>query len=123
MIKSLLAVALGGVLGTLLRYGAGLLLVVRYPKYFFLATLLVNLLGCFAIGYLHGFFLGRPTLAPEWRVGLMTGLLGGFTTFSSFSLDTLRLLEEGQWLMGLGYLLCTVMGGLLAAWMGLMLGR
>lgn len=123
MIRTLLAIAFGGMLGTLLRYGAGLWLIARYPRHFFLATLLVNLLGCLAIGYLHGLFLARPELPPELRGGLIVGLLGGFTTFSSFSLDSLRLLENGQFLTALGYLGLSVGGGLCAAWAGLLLAR
>lgn len=123
MTRTLLAVALGGLLGTLLRYGTGLWLTGRYPRHFFLATLLVNLLGCLLIGYLHALFMARPDWPVEWRSGLMVGVLGGFTTFSSFSLDTLRLLEGGQVLLALGYLGLSVGGGLLAAWAGLTLGR
>ena len=68
----------------------------HWPHHFFLATLAVNLVGCLLIGYLYGLFLLRPEVPVEIRSGLMVGFLGGLTTFSSFSLDTLRLLESGQ---------------------------
>lgn len=117
------AVALGGILGCSARYALGLWLVERYPKYFFLSTLLVNLLGCLAIGYLYALFLARPEWPVVVRTGLMVGLLGGFTTFSSFSLDTLRLVEQGQLLIALGYLTLTVGGGLLTTALGIQLAR
>lgn len=113
----------GGVLGTLMRYGTALWVASYWPRQAYLATLLVNLAGCLAIGYLHGFFLARPELPPEWRAGLIIGMLGALTTFSSFSLDTLRLLDNGQVLTGLAYLLLSVLGGLLAVWCGLSLAR
>ncbi len=125
MSRLLLAALAGGLAGTLMRYLTGLWLVARYPRHFFLATLVVNLAGCLIIGYLHGFFVLRPELpgAGLWRAGLMLGFLGALTTFSSFSLDTLRLLENGQVLLAMGYLLLTVTGGLLACWAGLLLAR
>lgn len=123
MIKLLLSVSLGGVLGTLLRFGTGLWVTAHWPRHAYLATLLVNLLGCLAIGYLYGYFLQRPELPVELRTALMVGLLGGLTTFSSFSLDTLKLVESGQVGLALGYLALSVFGGLLVAWLGLCLAR
>ena len=123
MIQTMVAIGLGGLLGTLLRYGIGLWLVGLYPRYFFLATLTVNWLGCLAIGFLHSWFSGHADWPLVVRSTLMVGVLGGFTTFSSFSLDTLRLLETGQLGLALGYLGLSVGGGVLAAWLGLIFGR
>lgn len=123
MFKTVLAVVCGGVLGTLLRYAASLWAGAHFPQRAYLATLALNILGCLVIGYLHGLFLLRPELPDALRLGLMLGLLGALTTFSSFSLDTLRLLEAGQFLIALTYLLVSVCGGLLAAWGGLLLSR
>ena len=86
-------------------------------------TLLVNLVGCLLIGYLYGQFLLRPEVPLALRAGLIVGFLGGLTTFSSFSLDTLRLLESGQILLAFGYLAFSVLGGLLATWGGLTLTK
>lgn len=88
-----------------------------------MGTLAVNLFGCLLIGLLSGLFLTRTELPLELRVGLITGVLGGFTTFSSFSLEILKLMESGRLFEVAGYLLCSVLGGLLAAWCGLLLAR
>ncbi|MEL7559700.1 fluoride efflux transporter CrcB [Stutzerimonas chloritidismutans] len=123
MIRMALAVVAGGVVGTLIRFGVSTWVSVQWPKHFYLATLAVNVLGCLLIGYLYASFLQRPDLSPELRGGLIIGFLGALTTFSSFSLDGLRLLESGQAATALSYIGVSVFGGLLAAWAGLALAR
>lgn len=118
----MLAVGLGGALGALLRFQMVLALK-RADTLFPWGTLLVNVLGSFLIGALWAWFLSRPD-TPEWlRVGLMTGLLGGYTTLSAVSLETTLLLEAGAY----GPALANVAGnfglGLLACFGGLMLMR
>jgi CrcB protein len=92
LIDMLFAIALGGATGTLLRYAVGMLLApatLRFP----LATLLINVSGSFLIGWLAEYpGLVNPTL----RVALIVGLCGGFTTFSAFSLETMRLIQRGE---------------------------
>lgn len=123
MIGVVVAVALGGMLGTLVRYASGSWVTSHFPQHFYGATLAVNLVGCLLIGYLYGLFLMRPEVPEALRAGLMVGFLGGLTTFSSFSLDTLRLLENGQAPMAIGYAAASVLGGLLATWAGLTLTK
>lgn len=123
MIRMALAVVAGGVVGTLMRFGVATWVSAQWPRHFYLATLAVNLLGCLLIGYLYAFFLARPDISPELRGGLIIGFLGALTTFSSFSLDGLRLLESGQLATAFGYIGVSVLGGLLAAWAGLTLAR
>lgn len=123
MIRMVLAVTAGGVVGTLIRFAFATWATANWPKHFYLATLAVNLLGCLLIGYLYAFFLARPDIGPELRNGLIIGLLGALTTFSSFSLDGLRLLESGQLITAFGYIAISLLGGLAAAWAGLALGR
>jgi CrcB protein len=123
MIGLLACVAAGGALGTLARFGVSQWVNGHWPQQSHLATLLVNLLGCLLIGYLYGLFLSRPDIPLEVRAGLTVGVLGGLTTFSTFSLDTLRLLEGGQLTTAFGYLACSVLGGLLATWAGLSFAR
>ena len=123
MIWSILAIALGGAVGALSRYGMTCGVGLLWPTAFPLATFLINLLGCLAIGILYGLWLNRPELSPLVQQGLMTGFLGAFTTFSAFSLDAWRLLENGQSLLALGYVLLSVCLCLTATWAGLMLTR
>lgn len=123
MIRMLLAVICGGVVGTLLRFAVATWVSTQWPRHFYLATLAVNLLGCLLIGYLYATFLTRPEISPELRAALIIGFLGALTTFSSFSLDALRLLESGQLVTAFGYVGASVLGGLLATWAGLMLAR
>ena len=123
MFKTILAVSAAGIAGTLLRFATGTWVNANWPKHFYAATLAVNLVGCLIIGLLYGWFLLRPEVPIEVRAGLMVGFLGGLTTFSSFSLDTVRLLESGQVPLALGYAALSVFGGLLATWAGLSLTK
>ncbi len=75
------------------------------------------------IGLLSALFLARTDLPLALRTGLITGVLGGLTTFSSFSLEVLRLFENGQPGVAIAYLLSSLLGGLLAAWLGMLLVR
>lgn len=123
MIRVALAVAVGGATGCVLRFLAASWVVAHWPRHYYLATLTVNMLGCLLIGLLSGLFLLRTDLPLELRTGLTVGLLGGLTTFSSFSLELLNMLEHGRIAEATGYLLCSVVGGVLVAWLGLTLAR
>lgn len=123
MLNVVIAVAIGGMAGTLLRFATGNWVSVHWPQHFYGATLAVNLIGCLLIGFLYGLFLLRPEVPLELRAGLIVGFLGGLTTFSSFSMDTLRLLESGQLPLAIGYAGLSVVGGLLATWAGLTLTK
>jgi len=112
---TLLYVALGGALGAVLRFGVAL--AVAFP----FGTLAVNLLGSFLIGVVWVLFAARG-----WQAGLpfvLTGVLGGFTTFSAFSLDTLRLVEAGRFGAAGGYVAASVAGSLAACGAGLWLAK
>jgi fluoride exporter len=113
MSQTLSLIALGGALGSVLRYL--MVTAIGAP----VGTLLVNVLGSFAIGVLIILIDART----GWQLFLMTGLLGGFTTFSAFSLDTLKLVEQGQTLQALGYVLGSVVLSLLAVALGVTLAR
>ncbi len=123
MSATLLVIALGGALGAIARFGVSHGVALFWPNLFPLGTLLVNLLGSLSIGILFGLWLKRPELPALLQQGLLIGFLGAFTTFSSFSLDTLRLMENGESLIALGYVLLSVCLCLLATWAGLMLTR
>ncbi|MDQ2878901.1 MAG: fluoride efflux transporter CrcB [Pseudomonadota bacterium] len=120
---SLFLVMAGGALGAGARHltGRGTLLLLG-PGYPF-GTLAVNLLGGFAMGVLVG-SLARMTVPGEtWRLLLGVGVLGGFTTFSSFSLDTVNMIQRGDWGVAFGYILVSVIGSIAALIAGLAIAR
>ncbi|PWF55119.1 fluoride efflux transporter CrcB [Massilia glaciei] len=99
---SWLAVGLGAALGAWLRWGLSLWLNHLHP-HLPLGTVAANLGGGFGVGLLMGVFAAHPGLGPEWRLFAITGLLGGLTTFSSFSGEAMLLLERGQYGWALGH--------------------
>ncbi len=121
--SSVLVIALAGAVGTMLRYGAAIglagLLGAQYP----FGTLAVNLLGSALLGVVAEAFAGQTVAGTDARLVLGVGLLGGFTTYSSFNLELLRMLETGAWAKAAGYLVLTVVGCLLAAAAGIALAR
>ena len=112
-----IAVGLGAAIGSWLRWGLGLWLNQTLPE-LPLGTLSANLVGGYLIGLSVAFFMQHPGLSPEWRLLIITGFLGGLTTFSTFSAETVTLLARGQyaWSMVIiaahlgGSLLMTVLG-------------
>jgi len=108
-----LMVALGGAVGSVLRHGVNVW--IGAP----VATLAVNIAGCFIMGLLAGYGAFVAQLPEHWRVFLMVGVLGGLTTFSAFSLDFLTLMERGQLALAAGYVLGSVFLSLLAVFAGL----
>lgn len=121
--QSTLAIALAGVAGVLARYGIDTFVGGRVGTEFPWGTVLINVAGCFLAGLVWTVLSDRPA-APEWlRPALSVGFLGGFTTFSSFALQSLLLLEAGSYgLAGLN-IVGSVTAGLTAAWAGAWLGR
>lgn len=118
-----LLVALGGGAGAVARYVTALLAARLWGESFPWGTLLVNLAGCFVIGIVYALGVEAGAIGPRARLFLMTGLLGGLTTFSAFSLETSTLLMAGSALHPVINLLANVGGGLLLFVGGLMLGR
>lgn len=117
-------VFLGGGLGALARWGLTLL-VARTPladSHWPIATMSANLIGGLLIGLIAG-VLTRATPDDPLRLFLITGILGGFTTFSAFSLEVWRLMEAGNWGVALGYVLVSVVIAVLAVGLGLALAR
>ena len=114
-----LLVGCGGFLGSIARYllGGAVHRVVQSPVFPF-GTLLVNVSGCLAIGFLGGLAEERGLLSPEARVFLLIGVLGGFTTFSSFGYETFQLLRDGEMLPALLNVLLQVGLGLVGVWAG-----
>lgn len=112
-----------GGLGAVLRFGLAGLVQARAGDAFPWGTWAVNVLGCFGIGLLATAFEERSVLSAELRLALLVGLLGGFTTFSTFGLETWRLLEDAEWGRAAANVLGSVVTGLLAVVMGVRLAR
>lgn len=91
-----IAIAIGGALGCLARYGMTNLVVAIYGHEFPYATLSINLLGAFLMGFLFIETLERLTISPVLRTGILTGGLGGFTTFSTYQLESLTMVGQGE---------------------------
>lgn len=120
----LFAVALGGAIGSLLRYLASSGVYLWLGRGFPYGTLTVNLIGSFLIGLMtEALILQRLAIALEYRTAILAGVMGGFTTFSSFSLETFYLLEQGQIGKAGLNIAASVIGCLLAVWAGLALGK
>jgi CrcB protein len=120
--RTALAIAVAGALGALARWGLNGWFTERFPT-FPLGTLVINVTGSFLIGVLFVVFVERTAASATVRLALMTGFLGAYTTFSTFSLETFRLLEEGDMRAALVNVLLSVALGLLAVWLGVVAGR
>lgn len=107
-----LAVGLGAALGAWLRWGLALVMH-GWHNQLPLGTVAVNLGGGYLIGIALAFFQNHPTLPPEWRLFAITGFLGGLTTFSTFSAESMTLLQNGDYLWVLTHALLHVLGALL----------
>ncbi|MCT2530982.1 fluoride efflux transporter CrcB [SAR92 clade bacterium H921] len=118
-----IAIAIGGALGAMARYGVSTLVFDASAQRFPYATLSVNVLGSFAMGFLFVIIAEKAMLPPVMRSMLMVGFLGAFTTFSTFSLDALGLWQNGHLLMALVYALGTVVLCLAAVCLGVWLTR
>ncbi len=123
MIKHVLLVGLGGGLGSMARYLCQRWLSVLYPQHFPLGTFAVNITGCFLIGILWGLSFKNFTANEHWKLFLMTGICGGFTTFSAFTLEGIGLMRENKMLIFFFYIAGSVVLGLLATFIGMKITR
>lgn len=118
-----LAIAIGGTLGCWARYAMTNLVQAIYGRDFPYATLSINVLGSFLMGFLFIETLERLTISPQLRIGILTGFLGGFTTFSTFAMETLLLAERGEAAKGLLYAGLSLVFGFLGAFGGAYIAR
>lgn len=113
-----LAVGLGAAVGASLRWVMGLWLNPVLPE-LPLGTLAVNLIGGYLIGLAVAFFMQHPGLSPEWRLFIITGFLGGLTTFSTFSVETTTLLMRGQYIWSMAIVTTHLVGSLFMTVLGM----
>jgi fluoride exporter len=116
-------ILIGGGTGALARYAAGSAIMARFGGRFPLGTLVINVTGSFAIGFLMTVLTERFQLDPAWRLLLVVGFLGGYTTFSSFEWETFTALRDGELWSGLLNVVSSVVLGYAAVWLGSLLAR
>ncbi len=121
--KALIFIAMGGAFGAVLRYGASLSVYSLLGRGFPYGTLFVNVSGSLLVGLFSVIMLERFDPGPEWRAAVLVGVLGSFTTFSTFSIETLNLLEQGEMLRAMANIVLSVLLCLAAVWFGVLIGR
>lgn len=123
LFKTLLLIGAGGFFGSIARYLGSLYGNRLYPEINFpIGTFLVNIIGCFLIGFIYGLSEKNGWLTSEIRLFLATGFCGGFTTFSTFSFESLDLLQSGAYFYFFLYILLSIIVGICLAWAGYTLG-
>ncbi|MCB1867914.1 MAG: fluoride efflux transporter CrcB [Gammaproteobacteria bacterium] len=119
----IISIAAGGAVGALLRFWVSNGVYALLGRGFPYGTLAVNVIGSLAMGLLYVFFLERMTVSAELRGAVLIGLLGSFTTFSTFSIETLNLIEQADFMKAGLNMLLSLFACLMAAWFGLVVGR
>ena len=123
MMAKLAAIAIGGAAGSVLRYGVSQGIHALVGRGFPWGTLVVNSLGSLLVGFIFVYLVERSAVSDVLRAALFIGLLGGFTTFSTFSLETLVLIEEASYLKAVINIFISVVLCLAGAWLGMTLAR
>lgn len=114
--KTILYIALGGALGSVLRYLTSVVIKsITFPY----ATFITNVLGCLLIGLFFGYFEKQNVLSQDLKFFLITGFCGGYTTFSAFSLENIKLMQNGEMVTAILYIMLSVIVGFLATWFGM----
>jgi len=118
-----LLVGIGGCLGSILRFWLGSYIGGKMGARFPYGTLVVNITGSFLVGLVFAFLTVKTQWSPNWRYLIPIGFIGGYTTFSSFEYETLRMIQDGQIGLGLLYVATSVVIGFVAVWGGMIAGR
>lgn len=119
----LVSIGIGGFLGAISRYLLTKKVESSFTGSFPYGTLVVNLLGCFLLGFIFTLTLERQVINPTLRIGITTGFLGALTTFSTFSLETMNLLQEESLFLGLTNLLISILPGLIMVLLGIKIAK
>jgi CrcB protein len=121
MMRTLLLIGLGGGIGSILRYLTSVVIQKYYATVFPLATLVVNILGCLLIGIIMGLLEKNQVNDSAMKWLLVTGFCGGFTTFSAFGYENIRLLQNGNVFLPFVYISASIILGLGSVWIGFIL--
>lgn len=121
MIKTLFLIGLGGGIGSVLRYLTSVVIEKYYATVFPLATLIINIFGCLLIGIIMGVLEKNQVTDSAMKWLLVTGFCGGFTTFSAFGYENIRLLQNGNIFLPFVYISCSIILGLGSVWLGFIL--
>ncbi len=119
---AVLLVALGGALGSVTRYLVGGWIAQRWGTFFPYGTLVINMTASFIIGFFLAFAQERARLGPYWRLFIAVGFVGGYSTFSTYEYESVRLLQDGEMLFAMIYLIGSMAGGAIAAITGITVG-
>jgi len=123
MVKTLLYIALGGALGSVLRYLTSVLVSKYWSHQFPLATFIANFLGCFLLGLFVGYLTKNQLNESQLKWFLVTGFCGGYTTFSTFSMENITLFQNNNTLLAMGYIALSILIGLFAVGLGLFIAK
>lgn len=123
MLKTILYIAIGGAIGSVLRYLTSVLVSKFWSNSFPLATFIVNVAGCFLIGFFIGYLEKNQFTNDALKWFLITGFCGGFTTFSAFGVENQFLFQNNHSFLAIAYIGLSIFVGLLAVWLGLTLSK
>jgi CrcB protein len=118
-----IAVAVGGAVGAVARFWLGSLVAQMFPSRFPYGTLIINVSGSFIIGFFLTLAMEKGEISPIWRLGVATGFVGAYTTFSAFEFESFKMMESGDGIAGVLNVLVSLMLGFLAVWAGIALAR
>jgi len=123
MLKTILYIAIGGAIGSVLRFLTTVLVSKFWSNQFPLATFIINVLGCFLVGLFFGILAKNNLTETNLKWFLLTGFCGGFTTFSAFGMENYNLFQNNNSLLAFGYIGLSILLGLFAVWFGLFISK
>ena len=123
MLKTIFYIAIGGAIGSVLRYLTSVLVNKYWSNHFPLATLITNIIGCFLIGLIIGLLEKNNLANSNLKWFLITGFCGGFTTFSAFGYENITLFQSNNSVLAFGYIALSIIVGLFAVWFGLIVSK